>query len=151
MSRMHSSAKGRSGSKKPVEKTKKDWVEYNPKEIEELIEKLAKTGYSESLIGLMLRDQYGIPSIKLAVGKSISKILKEKKIATDLPRELLNLIKRSVMLEKHLAENKKDRCAKRGLQLTISKIRRLVKYYKKKKILPVDWYYSSGKAALLVK
>ena len=148
---MHSSAKGKSGSKKPLKKTKKEWLAYNPKEIEELITKLANAGYSGSLIGLMLRDQYGIPSVKVAIGKSINDVLKEKKLAGDLPRDLLNLIRKSVMLEKHLLENKKDQCAKRGFQLSVSKIRRLVKYYKKKKIISIDWHYSPAKAALLLK
>ena len=51
------------------------------------------------------------------------------------------LIKKSVLLIKHLESNKKDYSSKRGLQLTNSKIRRLVKHYKATKKLPQDWSY----------
>ena len=54
-------------------------------------------------------------------------------------------------LRKHLEKNKKDYSSKRGLELTESKIRRLVKYYKKRKVLPEDWKYDPEKAKLLVR
>ncbi len=41
--------------------------------------------------------------------------------------------------------------AKRGLMLTVSKIRALEKYYKKKGKLPMQWRYSAETAALLAK
>ena len=47
------------------------------------------------------------------------------------------------MIRKHLEANKKDMPAKRGLQLTDSKIRRLAKYYKKKGVLDAKWRYNA--------
>lgn len=147
---MHSRKRGQSGSKKPVKKAVPSWSTYKTKEIEQLILKLAKAEHSSSEIGLILRDTYGIPDVKVATGKSISKIMKEKKIAPKLPEDLSFLIKRQIQLTKHLEANHKDYTAKRGLQLTESKIKRLVKYYKKTKVLPKDWMFDRTKAKLLV-
>jgi len=60
------------------------------------------------------------------------------------------LIRRDIQLIKHFESNKQDMVAKRGIQLTESKINRLVRYYKKKKRLPMDWKFDKNKAKLLV-
>lgn len=142
MGRMHSRAKGKSGSHKPVKKVIPNWVKYTAKEVELLVVKYAKEEMKTSMIGIHLRDQYGIPSVKTITGKSIGQILKEKKLEPELPDDLMALIKKSVLLVKHLEINKKDYSSKRGLQLTNSKIRRLVKHYKTTKKLPLDWSYN---------
>ncbi|MGV8169460.1 MAG: 30S ribosomal protein S15 [Candidatus Nanoarchaeia archaeon] len=142
MARMHSRAKGKSGSKKPAKKTTPGWLKYTPKEVELLVVKYAKEEMKPSVIGLHLRDQYGIPSVKTVTGKSIGKILKDKKLEQELPEDLMALIRKSVLLTKHMEINKKDFSSKRGLFLTNSKIRRLVKHYKKTKKLPMDWSYN---------
>lgn len=151
MARMHSGAKGKSGSKKPVSKSVPDWIELKPNEVVELIVTLNNQGHKKSEIGTILRDQYGIPSIKALTGKSVSKILEENNVVFEIPEDLMNLIRTSVKLQKHLKEHKKDRPAKRGLQLTVSKIRRLSKYYQKNKKLPKGWRYTEEEAQLLVK
>ena len=151
MARMHSGKKGKSGSTKPSSKKAPAWVEYNTKEITELITNLANSGHTPSQIGLILRDQYGIPSVKAVTGKTVQKILAENDLEGDLPEDLLNLIRRSVKLKEHMEKNRKDFTAKRGYQLTVSKIRRLVKYYIKEKRMPKTWHFSDEKAALLVK
>jgi small subunit ribosomal protein S15 len=142
MARMHSRAKGKSGSHKPVKKVVPGWLKYSPKEVELLVVKYAKEDMKASIIGLHLRDQYGIPSIKLVTGKSVSQILKEKHVEPELPEDLMALIRKSVLLTKHMEENKKDYSSKRGLYLTNSKINRLVKHYKATKKLPQDWKYN---------
>lgn len=151
MARMHSGSKGKSGSTPPTSKQNPDWVEYKPAEVEQIILDLANSGLTSSLIGMTLRDQYGIPSVKKLTGKTIETILSEKGIEADFPRDLLNLISRSVTLQKHIEKNKKDMTAKRGYQLTVSKIRRLTKYYSKKSQLPKEWRYTPEQASLLVK
>lgn len=151
MARMHSRAKGKSGSTKPVNKEKPDWVKLKPQEIEDLVVSYFKQGMSPSLIGITLRDQHGIPCVSDLVGKTITQILEDNNLRPELPEDLGNLIKSAVKLLKHLKDNKKDMTAKRGYQLTVSKIRRLSKYYKKKGLLPEDWKYSDEKAALLVR
>ncbi|MCX6821797.1 MAG: 30S ribosomal protein S15, partial [Candidatus Aenigmarchaeota archaeon] len=129
MARMHSKKRGKSGSKRPSIKTIPKWVRYKKAEIEEIVVKLAKEGNSTSKIGLMLRDQFGIPSVKLLTGKTISQIMKNEKIYPKLPEDLFNLLKQTVNLRNHLEKNKGDYTSKRGLELLESKIRRLGKYY----------------------
>lgn len=143
MARMHSRKKGKSGSKKPVKKSVPSWARYKAKEVELLVTKLAKEGKPSSEIGVILRDTYGVSSIKTTVGKNVQAILKEKGMQKELPEDLLNLVKKSISIRKHLEENKQDMPALRGLILTESKIKRLVKYYKKNKVLPLDWKYDA--------
>ena len=147
---MHSKKRGKSGSKRPSIKTIPKWVRYKKAEIEEIVVKLAKEGNSTSKIGLMLRDQFGIPSVKLLTGKTISQIMKNEKIYPKLPEDLFNLLKQTVNLRNHMEKNKADYTSKRGLELLESKIRRLGKYYVRNKILPLDWKYDPEKVKLLV-
>ena len=150
MSRMYSGRKGKAGSTKPSKTTKLSWVRYKPKEIELLIAKMAKDEKTSSQIGLFLRDVYGIPNIKQVTGKSITSILKEKNLLSKIPEDLMALIRRSIALKKHLELNKHDMPAKRGLELTEAKIRKLIKYYKKSKKLEKDWKYDPDKIRLLI-
>jgi small subunit ribosomal protein S15 len=148
---MHSRKKGNAGSKRPHRTSPPDWVEYKKKDVEELVVKLARAGQPISTIGMTMRDQNGVPNVKLSTGKRISKILEENKLKKEIPEDLINLIIRAVALDKHLKANPKDASSKRGLQLTESKIRRLIKYYKRTKRLPEDWKYNIKMAKLLVK
>jgi len=141
MARMYSRKKGKSGSTKPTNKSVPTWIRYKATEVEMLIGKMAKDGKSTSEIGIILRDSYGIPDVKLLTGKTITAILKEKKLTKELPEDLLNVIKKYIAITKHMEENKQDMPAKRGLSLAESRIRRLVKYYKAKGVLPADWKY----------
>ena len=149
MARMHSRDKGKSKSTKPSSRDKPSWLRYTSKEVKLLIVKLAKEEHKPSNIGIILRDSYGIPSIKDILGKGVSKILKENNLAGELPEDLLNLIKKLVMVKKHLEENKQDKTAKRGIQLTESKINRLIKYYKKTNVLPNNWKYDENRFKLI--
>ena len=141
MARMYSGKKGKSGSTKPASKRHPSWVRHRPKEIELLIVKLVKEGKTPSQIGLYLRDSYGVPNVRGITKKKIGEILKEKNLLPKLPEDLTALIKRSITLRKHLEKNHKDISAKRGLELTESKIKRLVKYYKKLGRIAVKWKY----------
>lgn len=147
---MHTRRKGKSGPTHPHRTAKPDWVTYDTKEIEELIIKLFKDGNSQSKVGLILRDQYGIPSVKDVTGKKVAYFLHKNKLASDIPEDVQNLIKKAVKLQKHLEQHKKDKHNRRGLQLIESKIKRLVKYYKVEGRLPQDWRYEPGKARLMV-
>ncbi|MEK6904411.1 MAG: 30S ribosomal protein S15 [Nanoarchaeota archaeon] len=150
MARMYSRRKGVAGSKKPIRKAKPSWVRYEAKEVEQLVLKLARQGYSSSLVGMHLRDTYGVPDVRLAAGKNIKTILKENKMSPKLPDDLRDLIRRNVELMKHLEANKKDETAKRGLMITESKIKRLARYYKEEGMLPGDWFFVRDKAKLLL-
>jgi small subunit ribosomal protein S15 len=150
MARMYSRKHGKSGSTKPTNKQVQTWVRYSAKEVELLITKVAKEGKTASQIGLTLRDAYGIPNVKAVTKKSITQILKEKKLVGDIPEDLLSLMKKNLQEKKHLESNHKDMVGKRGLQLTESKIRRLVKYYKRTGALSADWKYNPEKVRLLI-
>ena len=149
MARMYSRKKGKSGSTRPAKGTR-SWVRYKPKEVELLIMKIAKEGKAPSEIGTYLRDTYGIPSIKEVTKMSVTQILKEKNLSSELPEDLMALIKKAISIRKHLEANHKDQPANRGLTLTESKIKRLVKYYKKTEKLPYTWKYDPSRIRLVV-
>ena len=150
MARRYSRKKGKSGSTRPTEVKKKAWTSYSKEEVEKLVVKLSKEGNSQSKIGLILRDRYGVPDIRSITSKKISQVLQENKIILKLPEDITNLIKREIVLMKHIEANNKDKTARRGLILTESKIKRLVKYYKSKNILPAEWKYDRENAKLLI-
>jgi small subunit ribosomal protein S15 len=129
----------------------KDFVELKPKEVEEAIVHLANEGHTASEIGMILRDQYGIPKTGKVIGKKVGQVLAENRLVGQIPEDLMNLIRKSVSLREHLEKNRKDMSAKRGLMLTVSKIRALEKYYKRRGKLPLAWRYSAETAALLAK
>ena len=150
MARLYSRKKGKSGSKRPVVRVKPAWVTYDDKTVEQLVVKIAKTGKTASTIGIELRDTYGIPDVQAITKKPIARILIEHKIISKLPDDLKALIRNDIALMKHLEVNKHDMPAKRGLRLLESKIGRLVKYYKRTKVLPIDWKYDRTKAKILI-
>jgi small subunit ribosomal protein S15 len=150
MAKMHSKKRGKSRSKRPLRTSPPTWSEYSREEVTDLVLKYRREEYTPSVIGTVLRDQHGIPSVKLATGKKITRILSEQELQPKLPEDLTNLMKQAVNLRKHLEENPKDLHSRRGLQLCESKIRRLVKYYRGRK-LPPDWRYDPERAELLVR
>jgi small subunit ribosomal protein S15 len=148
MARMHARRRGSSGSKKPMTKEKPAWLAMEPKDIEDLVVKFISEGKTSAMVGLILRDQYAIPSIKIATGKTISQIIKSRKLTPRLPEDLQNLMKRAISLNEHVKKNPKDLHNKRGLNLIESKIRRLVKYYGRMEQIPTGWKYSMDTAKL---
>ena len=122
MARRYSKKKGVSGSTKPLNVDNSEWVNKDPKAVKDVIIELDKAGKSASQIGIILRDSHAVPD------------------------DLLALIKRDIAIAKHRESNKKDMTAKRGQQLTLSKINKLVDYYKANKVLELDWSYERSKA-----
>ncbi len=147
---MHARKKGSSSSTRPISKELPDWVEMKTEEIEELILDLHKQGRSTSMIGMILRDEYGIPSTKLVNKIKVTKILKKNGIVLEYPEDLINLMTKALNIHKHMKINPKDLHNKRQLNNAEAKIRRLVRYYKKKGTLPADWKYTPDRARLLV-
>ncbi|MEM3400108.1 MAG: 30S ribosomal protein S15 [Candidatus Micrarchaeia archaeon] len=151
MARLHSKKRGKSGSKKPSVKILPEWVEYSPQDITQLVIRLYKEGNSTAMVGQILRDQYGIPSVKSATGMSISQIIEKEGMKIEYPEDMLNLIKRAVRMRRHLKERTQDIHNKIKLVHVESKIRRLARYYTSTGRLPKDWHYDPEQAALLVK
>jgi len=127
-----------------------EWVAMKPKEVERTVLRLSDEGMSSSQIGMKLRDQFGVPNVKLCTGKSVLTILAEHKRTPKLPEDLRNLMRKAVNLGEHLQENPKDIHNKRALSLTEAKIRRLMRYYKDRGVLERDWVYKLSAAKLLV-
>ncbi|WP_407415237.1 30S ribosomal protein S15 [Methanobrevibacter sp.] len=128
-----------------------EWVTYTNEEIEEMILQFNREGKSTSEIGIILRDQYGIPKVKDVTGERITEILKRNNQAGEYPEDLMNLIKRAVNIREHLDDNPKDLHSKRGLTIIESRIRKLASYYVDEGELPEGWRYNPEEAALLVK
>lgn len=149
MARMHTAKKGKSSSRR-VKGTPK-WLEMSSEEVEKLVVDLRKAGNTAAQIGVILRDQYGIPSVRNVCKKTVVQIIQEKIGKIDYPDDLLALIKRAVSMRKHLAQHKYDVSNRLKLQSVESKIRRISQYYARKRMLPAGWRYDSEKAALLVR
>ncbi|MEM5815212.1 MAG: 30S ribosomal protein S15 [Candidatus Aenigmatarchaeota archaeon] len=150
MARMYSRKKGKSRSHKPPVRIIPRWLPYKKDEVYNLVVEFAKKGYSSAKIGTVLRDQYGIPDVETITGKSITEIMRENKLYSEYPEDLLNLFKKAVRLYDHLEKNKKDKTSKKGYENLISKINRLIKYYKRKKILPEDFKFDVERVRLII-
>jgi small subunit ribosomal protein S15 len=150
MARMHARRRGSSSSTRPLRSGNPEWVPIGPEEVTKLVGRMAKDGLSSSQIGTKLRDQYGVPDVKLSTGKTVVKLMMESGAKMEFPEDLRNLMHRAVKLAGHLADKPKDLHNRRRLALIESKIRRLVKYYHRTGALAKDWNYSLESAKLLV-
>jgi small subunit ribosomal protein S15 len=150
MARMHSRKKGASRSRPPAVRKAPDWSDVSKEELEKLVIKLHDSGLPSTKIGLTLRDQYGVPSVKLVLGTNMNRFIKEKSSLPEIPEDLSNLMRRALHVRKHLKSNVKDVHNKRALQLMESKIRRLVKYYHDSGRLARSWEYKPETAEMLV-
>jgi len=147
---MHTKDKGKSGSTPPASKEPPTWTELSEKEIREKIKELRGEGKKPSEIGRILRDEHGVPDVKAATGEKLTKVLEKQDMSMEYPEDLMNLMERAVKIRKHLEKNQKDNKNKRSLKLTESKIRRLVKYYKKQGEIDEDWHYDPEEAKLII-
>lgn len=127
------------------------WLKIKPEEITKLVLDLHEKGYTKSQIGTILRDRYGIPGTKVVLKKKISQILKEANVKEELPEDLLALYKKAVKLYQHLKKERKDFKSKRAFVILENRIRSLINYYKRKKVLPKDYEYDIEKARLVVR
>jgi len=141
--------RGVSHSTRPVSKRPPTWCKYKPEEVEAIVVKLVKEGHPPSKIGTILRDQHGIPLTKAITGKTITRILKEAELASSLPEDFGNLLRKATRLRVHLEKNKKDVHNKRALQIVEARIHKLTKYYKRKGALSPDWKYEPKAASLI--
>jgi ribosomal protein S15P/S13E len=112
--------------KKPV------WLKYVESEIREIILKIAEKDptLTAEKIGLVLRDNYGIPRTKIYDIK-ISEVLKDAG-KYNFP-DALNLKNKVKKLENHLKKNKQDRRTERALIITRAKLKKVEEYLAKKK------------------
>jgi len=147
---MHSKGKGMSSSAIPYKRTPPSWCKATAAEVNDMICKMAKKGMTPSAIGVLLRDQHGIPQVHTVTGSKILRILKGNGLAAEIPEDLYCLIKKAVSMRKHLERNRKDKDGKFRLILIESRIHRLARYYKKARKLAPTWKYESSTASALV-
>ncbi|CAH1786737.1 unnamed protein product [Owenia fusiformis] len=150
MGRMHAPGKGISQSALPYRRSVPTWLKLTSEDVKEQIYKLSKKGLTPSQIGVILRDSHGVAQVRFVTGNKILRILKAKGMAPEIPEDLYHLIKKAVAMRKHLERNRKDRDSKFRLILVESRIHRLARYYKKKRVLPPTWKYESSTASALV-
>ncbi len=141
--RLHSHNYGKSHSTRPLNPKSPSGITLEPKEVEELIIKYGKDDLSASQIGVKLRDQHSIPLVKPIIKKTITKVLEENDLKTELPEDLNNIVKKAIGLQKHLKSNKGDNRNVRSLELIEAKVHRLSVYYKKTGRIPQKWKYKS--------
>lgn len=146
---MHTRHRGSSSSKRPYRPAAAGqtmmapgWVSMTGEEAERLVLQLQDQGLTESRIGMVLRDRFGVPSVRMVSGKRMDGILKAHGKAPSLPEDLAALLVRAVSLHKHLEVYKNDIHNRRNLHRVEAKIQRLVKYYQREERLPLDWKYS---------
>jgi small subunit ribosomal protein S15 len=148
MARIHVHTHGKSHSTRPTSKGAPAWLTQSRDQVSALVVKLAKEGLSPSEIGLAFRDEHGIPLVKPLLGKSVTRVLIENNIKSEMPEDLDKLVKKALGLQKHLKVHNSDHRNVRSLELIESKIHRLSNYYKRVGKLPKNWKYAAVIAQL---
>ncbi len=107
--------------KKPV------WLKYTEAEVKEIILKIIEKSpeLTSEKIGLILRDNYGIPTVSIYRFK-ISEVLKEAGKYKSPDSE--NLRVKQAKLEKHIEKNHGDQKTKRSLIITKAKLKKVTEY-----------------------
>ena len=115
--------------KKSSKMEKPLWLKYSEEEVKQIIIKLANKGFTSEKIGLMLRDQYGIPKVKV-YNLKIKKVLEEKGLFED--PTIKNLKNKSEKLSKHMNANNHDQVGKRSQTITKAKLKKRQEYEAKR-------------------
>jgi small subunit ribosomal protein S15 len=109
--------------------SKPTWVKMKDTELKKIIAELAEK-YAPAQIGIVLRDQYGIPTTKI-FGKKLKELLKE--VGIERNEDLENAEKKVENMKEHLKTNITDRKAKHKLQKAQSRLNITRKYFGIKK------------------
>jgi len=104
------------------------WLKMKETELVAVIKELAEN-HQPAQIGLILRDQYGVPTTKL-YGKKLASYLKD--LGLESNAELKNAQKKVDALGEHLKENVTDKKAKHKFQKAKSRLNILKRYFARK-------------------
>ena len=109
--------------------SKPAWLKMSEEDLAKLIATLSEK-YQPAEIGLILRDQYGIPTTKV-YGKKLGQYLAEigKKVDSDLK----NIEKKVEGMNEHLKKHITDKRSKHMLQKSVSRLNAMKKYSARKK------------------
>ena len=112
--------------KTKTELKKPTWLKNTKEEVVAIVKKLAEKDITSEKIGLILRDQYGIPRVRLYG-------IKMKEAMEDKFQEptTLNLDKKLKKIIDHFKKNKQDKKSERALVITKAKLKKRTDYIKK--------------------
>ncbi|MEN9625987.1 MAG: hypothetical protein RL557_315 [archaeon] len=99
------------------------WLKYSEDEVRSIILKLADKGLTAEKIGLVLKDQYGIPKVKLYNFK-IKDVLKDR----FQEPTILNLQKKVEKITAHNQRYRNDKKAGRAMIITKAKLKKRSEY-----------------------
>ena len=102
------------------------WLKLSEDELKKIIIDLSEK-YQPAQIGLILRDQYGVPTTKV-FGKKLKDYLKEA--GKDANSEIKNAETKVDKLKEHLKNNNSDKKAKHKSQKAFSRLNAVKKYHK---------------------
>lgn len=108
-----------------AEMKKPTWIKMEEPELKKTILELSEK-YAPSQIGIILRDQYGIPTTKV-FGKKLKAYLEE--LGIERNEDLENAENKVTALKEHLKNNVTDRSAKHKLQHAQSRLNITKKYF----------------------
>jgi len=149
MGRLHSYGKGISASTAPYRRTPPHWLDLSAEKCVQLICDYARKGVRPSQIGALLRDRHSVGKVQHTTGNKVQRVLRANGLAPAIPEDLYFLIKKATNVRKHLERSGHDVDAKYRLILTESRIHRLARYYKLRRILAPNWKYSAQTASAL--
>ena len=104
---------------------KPTWVKIKEPELKKTILELSEK-YAPSQIGIILRDQYGIPTTKV-FGKKLKAYMQE--LGIERNEDLENAETKVEKIKEHLKDNITDRHAKHKLQHVQSRLNIIRKYF----------------------
>ena len=104
------------------------WIKENPENIKKKVIELAKQNVPIEKIGIALRDEHGIPSVKV-FGLRVKKILKEENIYEN--NEMEHAQRRIENSKKHFSKNNHDYSSKQSIARRVSRLNKIRKYNRK--------------------
>ncbi len=107
---------------------KPSWLKLSEDELKVIIKKLAEKN-PPAQIGLILRDQYGVPTTRV-YGKKLAKYLEE--IGIENNSDLKNVEVKLEKIREHLKKHITDKRTKHKLQVSQSKLNAMKKYATRK-------------------
>ncbi|RMD45588.1 30S ribosomal protein S15 [Candidatus Pacearchaeota archaeon] len=111
-----------------AELKKPSWLKLSEPKLKELIAQLAEK-HPPSVIGHILRDQYGVPTVRV-YGKKLGDYLRE--LGIERNEDLENAQRKVERIKEHLKSNITDRKAKHKLQKAQSRLNVLRRYFSRR-------------------
>lgn len=108
--------------------SKPAWLKMSEEDLVKLIGTLSEK-YQPAQIGLVLRDQYGVPTTKV-YGKKLGQYLAE--VGKKTNADLKNVEKKVEKMNEHLKKHITDKRSKHMLQKSVSRLNAMRKYSSKK-------------------